>query len=183
MVMLDDGFFSSFDCGQRMGAIFLATFLAQILIVTSLATSARRASPSSSVIEVIDRQPFFTRRRLVTCIIWSTIFAVVSGVCTFLRTTTAVFLDSTSVVETSCNGPFPSEFRLDRAKSRFTFDHDPTWLTKRPLASSYLMITQADKPRPIFIHLAGRPASKELIELAPEAMAEYSRYRSTPGIR
>lgn len=105
MVILDNGFVSSFDCTPRMGAMFLSTLLSQVVIVAS-------------------------------------------------------------------------EYRMDRAKLNITFGHDPDWLSKRSLQTAYLAIAQSDKPRPIFIHLQGRPGSKELFELAPEAMADYSRYRA-----
>lgn len=111
------------------------------------------------------------------------IFALVATACCFLRTTTTVLLDSTSVVERSCIGARPDEYRLDRTKLKITFGHDPIWLSKRPLETAYLTVTQVDKPRPIFIRLLGRPGAKELLELAPEAMAEYSRYRSYFGVR
>ena len=184
MVVLDNGFFSSFDCNQRMGAIFVTTFLAQIAIVASLSASVRRPSRYGPVVEMIDRSPFLTRRRFIVWAIWALIFVVVAATCGFLRTTAAtILLNSTSIVETSCNGTLPSEYRLDRAKVKITFGHDSAWLAKRPLETAYLAVTQVDKPRPIFIHLLGRPGSKELIELAPEAMADYSRYRSYLGVR
>lgn len=183
MVVLDSGFFSSFDCSQRMGAVFVTTYLAQIAIVASLSASVRRPNRYGPVVETIDRPPFLTRRRVIVWAIWASIFAVVAATCGLLRTTTAVLLDSTSIVETSCTGPLSVEYRLDRAKLKVAFGHDPTWLTKRPLESAYLEVTQVDKPRPIFIRLLGRPGSKELLELAPEAMAQYSRYRSYLGVR
>lgn len=183
MVILDSGFFSSFDCGQRTGAIFATSFLAQVAIVASLSAWLRKPSRYGPAIEMIDRPSFLTRRRLVAWAMWAAIFAVVAAICSLLRTTTAILLDSTSIVETSCTGPLPGEYRLDRAKVKITFGHDPTWLTKRPLEAAYLEIAQADKPRPIFIHLLGRPDSRELLELAPEAMVDYSRYRSYLGVR
>jgi len=111
------------------------------------------------------------------------IFALVATACCFLRTATTVFLDSTSIVERSCIGSRPYEYRLYRAKFKITFGHDPSWLSKRPLETAYLKVTQVDKPRPIFVRLLGTPGSKELLELAPEAMAEYLRYRSYLGVR
>ncbi|WP_271023780.1 hypothetical protein [Rhizobium sp. RCAM05973] len=182
MVVLDNGFFSSFDCGQRMGTIFLVTFLAQVGIVARLAVSVRWPGRGRAV-EMIDDRPFFTRRRFVVSAIWCVFFVMVSGVCSSLRTITTVFLDAGSIVETSCNGPFRDEYRLDRARLNISFDHDPTWLSKRPLKETYLIATQAGKPRPIYIHLAGRPVSAELSELAPKAMADYFRYRASLGFR
>ncbi|MBB4571386.1 hypothetical protein GGE67_006140 [Rhizobium leucaenae] len=131
MVVLDSGLFSSFDCGQRMGAIFVATYLAQIAIVAGLSASVRRPSRYGPVVEMIDRPAFLMRRRVIVWAIWASIFAVVAATCGLLRTTTAVLLDSRSIIETSCTGPLPSEYRLDRAKLKITFGHDPTWLTKR----------------------------------------------------
>ncbi len=180
MVNLDNGFLSSFDCAQRMGAVFFITFLAQIGILASLAHSVLRPSRYGPAVEWISDRPLFTRRRSIVYGVWCAIFIVASTTCACLRTTTAVFLDSTSVVETSCSGPFHGEYRLDRTKLKTIFDHDSSWLSKRPLDSAYLVLTQADKPRPIFIHLAGRPGSKELIALAPEAMDDYARFRANP---
>ncbi|NEI74068.1 hypothetical protein GR212_31400 [Rhizobium lusitanum] len=76
-----------------------------------------------------------------------------------------------------------SEYRMDRTKLNITFDRDPDWLSKRTLQTAYLAIAQSDKLRPIFIHLQGRPGSKELFELAAEAMADYSRYRASQRAR
>lgn len=183
MVILDDGFFSSFDCSHRMAAIFLSSFLLQTAIVSSFAALVRRPNRYGPVIEMLDEGPFFTRRRLIIWAVWGVIFVIVSGISASLRTVTAVLLDSTTIVETSCIGPFASAYRLDRAQLNITFGHDSEWLTKRPLESAYLTLNQTDKPRPIFIHLKGRPSSKELEELAPEAMAEYARYRSSHWFR
>lgn len=183
MVILDNGFFSSFDCGQRMGAIFLSTLLLQVAIVAGLSGVVRKPNRYGPPVEMIDEPPFFTRRRFIVWAIWAAVFVAASGTCAFLRTTTAVILDGASVVETSCSGPFAGEYRLDRTKLNITFGHDPDWLSKRPLQTAYLAITQSDKPRPIFVHLQGRPGSKELFELAPEAMADYSRYRASREAR
>ena len=183
MVVLDDGFFSSFDCSHRMAAIFLSSFLLQTAIVSSFAALVRRPNRYGPAIEMLDQGPFFTRRRLIIWAVWGVIFAIVSGISASLRTVTTVLLDSTTIVETSCIGPFASAYRLDRAQLNITFGHDSEWLTKRPLESAYLTLNQTSKPRPIFIHLKGRPASKELQDLAPEAMADYARYRSSHGAR
>ena len=179
MVVLDSGLFSGFDCSQRMGAIFLSSFLAQIGIVAGLAASVRRPNRYGPAVEMLDEGPYFTRRRIIVWIVWGMIFATVSGISAFLQTTTAVLLDATSIVETSCRGLRAEEYRLDRTKPQVTFGHDPYWFSKRPLETAYLAITQADKPRPIFIRLHGRPGSKDLLQLAPEPMAEYARYRSS----
>lgn len=181
MVVLDDGFFSSFDCSPRMAAIFLSSFLLQIAIVSGFAASVRRPNRNGAAIEMLDEGPFFTRRRLIIWVVLGAIFAIVSGISASLRTVTAVLLDSATIVELSCIGPFANAYQLDRAQLKITFGHDPEWLTKRPLESTYLRLTQTDKPRPIFIHLKGRPSSKELQDLAPEAMADYARYRSNHG--
>ncbi len=183
MVVLDNGFFSSFDCSHRMGAIFLSSFLIQILIVAGFASSVRRPNRYGPAVEMLDEGPFFTRRRIVVWTVWGIVFTIASGASALLRTTTAVLLDQTSIVETSCTGPFASEYRLDRAKVGITFGHESEWLSKRPLETTYLAVTQKDKPRPIFIHLKGRPGAKELQDLAPEAMAEYARYRSSHWFR
>lgn len=182
MVVLDHGFFSSFDCGPRMGFVFLVTFIAQIGIVAGCAAKAHRPNRNHAV-EMIDDQPFFTRRRFTVLAAWCAIFIVVSGICACLRTTTAVFLDSGFIVETSCSGPFRDEYRLDRAKLDVSFVHDPTWLSKQPLQSAYLMVAEDGRPRPIYIGLHGRTASKELVEFAPEAMTAYAGYRSSLGFR
>lgn len=183
MVVLDNGFFSSFDCSHRMAAIFLSSFLLQAGIVLGFSAFVRKPKHYGPAIEVLDEGPFFTRRRMIVWAVWGVIFTMVSGISTLLRTTTAVLLDSTAIVETSCTGPFPSEYRLDRAQLNVAFGHDPDWLTKRPLESAYLTLTQTDKPRPIFIHLKGRHGLKELQGLAPEAMADYARYRLSHGVR
>ncbi|MBN8954570.1 MULTISPECIES: hypothetical protein [unclassified Rhizobium] len=183
MVLLDNGFLSSFDCGHRMGAIFLSSFLMQMAIVASFSASVRRPNRYGPGVEMLDEGPFFTRRRIAVWAVWCIVFTIVSGVSTLLRTPTAVLLDQTSIVETSCTGPFVSEYRLDRSKVDITFGHESEWLTKRPLETTYLAITQTDKPRPIFIHLKGRPGPKELQDLAPAAMAEYARYRSSQWFR
>ncbi len=183
MVVLDNGFFSSFDCSHRMGAIFLSSFLIQIMIVAGFAASVRRPNRYGSAVEMLDEGPFFTSRRIVALTMLAILFTIVSGASALLRTTTAVLLDQTSIVETSCAGPFAGEYRLDRAKVDITFGHESEWLSKRPLETTYLAITQTNKPRPIFVHLKGGPSSKELQELAPEAMAEYARYRSSHWFR
>lgn len=178
MVILDNGFFSSFDCDQRIGAIYVFTFLVQVLMVASFLYQVRRPSRYGPTVEMIDRPPLFTRRRLTAYAIWCAIFAMVSAICALLPTTTAVYLDSTSLLETGCYGAVPSEYRMDRSKIKVTFGHDPSLQSKHPAKETYLTVTQAGMPRSIFIHLQGRPASKELIELAPDAMADYSRYRA-----
>ncbi|WP_152093109.1 hypothetical protein [Rhizobium dioscoreae] len=183
MVVLDNGFFSSFDCSHRMGAIFLSTFLMQAAVVASFTAHVRRPNRYGPPVEILDEGPLFTRRRIIVWSVWAMIFTLVSGTSALLRTVTAVLLDSTSIIETSCIGPFQSEYRLDRTKLNVIFGHDPDWLVKRPLETGYLAITQSEMPRPIFIHLNGRPGAKELIELAPEAMADYARYRLSHGAR
>lgn len=181
MVVLDSGFFSSFDCSHRMAAIFLSSFLLQTVIVLGLAAFVRRPNRHEPAIEMLDQDPSLTRRRLIVWGVWGVIFAIVSAISASLRTVTAVLMDSTAVIETSCVGPFPNTYRLDRTRLNIAFGHDPEWLTKRPLESAHLTLTQSDKPRPIFIHLKGRPSSKELQDLSPEAMADYAQYRSSHG--
>ncbi|NLR98115.1 hypothetical protein HGP17_14975 [Rhizobium sp. P38BS-XIX] len=181
MVILDNGFFSSFDCGQRIGAIYVFTFLIQVLMVASFLYQVRRPNRYGPTVEMIDRPPLFTRRRLTAYAIWSAIFATVSAICALLPTTTAVYLDSTSLVETGCYGAVPSEYRMDRSKIKVTFGHDSAWLSKHSVQETYLTVSQAGMTRSIFIHLQGRPASKELLQLAPSAMADYARYRALFG--
>lgn len=183
MVVLDSGLFPSLDCSQQMGVTFVTTFLAQVAIVTGLSAFVLKPFRNGPAVNMVDKLPFFTRRQCIAWVIWVIIFGSVAATCCALRTPTTIFLDSTSIVERSCIGPRRNEYRLDRAKLKISFGHDPIWLSKRRLETAYLMVTQVDKPRPIFIRLLGRPGSKELLELAPEAMAEYSRYRSYLGVR
>ncbi|MGO4567449.1 hypothetical protein AB4Z52_20810 [Rhizobium sp. 2YAF20] len=193
MQVLDQGTLSNFSCGQRMAVVFVGMTLLQaallVLLTMRLGYSSERmygygfGYNATYKIETLDETPFFSRKRLIGFAIWSAIVATVAIVCMLSRTETMIGMDSNFIVETSCVGPFAAEFKLDRAKAtvRHVTEVTPWFFRSRRYHSrpdsgedNYLAISQPDRDRSLYIELAGRENSKDLINLAPEAMRHYA---------
>jgi hypothetical protein len=181
MLVLDHGGLSNFSCGQRMGILFLGFVVAQALVLVSMSVRARysydRFRGTRYEIETLDDTPVFAGRRLKVLIAWSFVVVAISITCMFLRTQTLLGMDSSFIVETSCIGPFSSEYRLDRAKT--TIRH-VTEVHKNS-EDNFLEASEPGKYRDIYIELAGREGSGDLMRLAPEAMRHYSAHLQDLG--
>jgi hypothetical protein len=183
MVVLDHGYLSFLDCGQRAGATFLGAFLLQAAMVVGSAYSLGWSGPKYDryKIEMLETPPLFSRRRLVVGGIWCAVFLIVSSTCACLRVRTVLFVDDDFVTETSCIGPYSEDYRLDRQKVDVTFvNRGKDWFqSKRSHDEIYLQIAQPGKPRPIYIDLWNRGDVRPLVDLAPRAMQDYDDYRRT----
>jgi hypothetical protein len=183
MLVLDHGELSNFSCGQRMGILFLGFVVAQALVLVSMSLRSRysyeRYSGSRYKIETLDDTPVFAGRRLKVLVAWTAVVITVSIAGMFLRTQTLLGMDSSFLVETSCIGPFASEYRLDRAKT--TIRH-VTEVHKNS-EDNFLDASEPGKYRDIYIELAGQEGSKDLISLAPEAMQHYAAHMQDLGSR
>ena len=183
MLVLDHGGLSNFSCGQRMGILFLGFVVAQALVLVAMSLRAHyaydRYRGTRYEIETLDDTPVFAGRRLKVLIAWSVVVVTISIGCMFLRTQTLLGMDSSFIVETSCVGPFASEYRLDRAKT--TIRH-VTEVHKHS-EDNFLDASEPGKYRDIYIDLAGRENSKDLMSLAPEAMQHYAAHLQSLGSR
>jgi hypothetical protein len=174
MLVLDHGSLWNFSCGQRMGILFVGFVAAQALVLVSMSLRARyaydRFRGTRYEIETLDDTPFFAGRRLKILVAWSVVVTMVSIGCMFLRTQTLLGMDPGFIIETSCIGPFASEYRLDRART--TIRHVTE--VQRHSEDNFLDASEHGKYRDIFIELSGRENSKDLMALAPEAMQHYA---------
>lgn len=181
MVVLDHGFLSVFNCGQRTGAIFAGALLIQAAIVISRELSLRRGGSGYDryEIELLEPTPLFSRRRLIVYGVWCAVFMLVASVCAFWRVRTALFMDENRIIEVSCIGPFSDEYSLDRAKIDVAFVNEgPGILARRNTHDEiYLKIAEPGKPRPLTIDLYRRGDDQPLLDLAPNAMRDYDDYR------
>lgn len=172
MLVLHQGVLSRFDCTQRMGIVLVGAILAQMLL---LAQAGFSHSAATNPVETLDRSPFVTRRRLIVSGIWSLIVLFVATLCMATRTETQLWLDTNIVGETSCIGPFPQEYELDRSQIRIDLKSESLFLTGNNSGSDYyLAISQPGKPRRLFIDLKGREDAPELVSFAPLLMREYA---------
>lgn len=182
MVVLHEGTLSHFNCNQRMGIVFLGAILLQLIMLARYTWEVRFPTSYNGIgepypIETLDDQPFFTRRRMIVFAIWATILALVAMICMASRTETLLWMDGSFITETSCVGPFPEEYKLDRAQATIEHKTEPEWLQRRSKEVNYLAISEKGKPQTLFIELSGRQDAPELVALAPQAMQHYADHR------
>lgn len=189
MVVLDQGVLSHFDCHQRMGVVFLGALILQSGVIITTIWRSRRTS-DGYLLETLDDQPWLTRPRLIMTGIATFIVVLVSLLVMCTRTETLLSMDGMFITETSCIGPFSDEYRLDRAQVvvEHRVEDDETlsynkWAFFRNFFTSrgrrhqednYLAISEAGRPRSLFIELLGRQNAPELVALSPDAMQHYS---------
>ncbi|MBB3455811.1 hypothetical protein FHT86_004110 [Rhizobium sp. BK313] len=187
MLVLDQGFLGSYPCGSRMGIVFAGALAAQAAMLAAYVVATRW--PENPV-EMLNRDPFVTRRNCIIFAIWLIVSSLVAVVCMWSRTETLLAMDANFIVETSCEGPFSGEYLLDRAKTRVSYITEttightsmrraeiPNWYGYRRREENYLELTEPGKDRTLYVQLDNSRNLANLAELSPRAISSYMDYK------